>query len=86
MVVEGLRTERADQPVAERLDVLADRGILDQRQLGARLEQEVRAHLALAAFTRGEDALGSGERDDQERREERPAASHGWRRATSRAK
>ena len=86
MVVEGLRAERVDQPGAERLDVLPDRGILDQRELGARLEQEARAHLALAAFALGEHALGGGERDDEKRRDERPPASHGRRRATSRAK
>ena len=42
--------------------------------------------VALAPFTLGEHALGSGKSDDEKRRDERPPASHGRRRATSRAK
>src|SRR5262249_12025037 len=85
VVVERLRTERGDQTIPQRLHILVDRGILGQRQLRARLQEEVRAHLALAALPGGEHAL-PGEQDREERCQERMGPSHGRRRATSRAK
>src|SRR5262249_10105622 len=85
VIVERLRAERGDQAIPQRLHVLVDRGILGQRELRARLQEEVRAHLALAALAGGEDALRR-EQDREERCQGGVGPPAGRRRAPSRAK
>ena len=75
-VVELLRAERLHQPGADLPDVLGDDRILDQRQLGARGEEEAPAELALAALAGRPQRAGERQGDGEDRREGGAPAPH----------
>src|SRR5439155_405072 len=76
-VVEALRAEDADQLLPDPLDVPGHHGILDDRQLGARREQETPAELALVDGARRCPHRDQGREAEPERPCREPAL-HAW--------
>src|SRR5438093_380947 len=76
LLLELLRAERLHQPGADLPDVLGDDRVLDQRQLGARGEEEVPAELALAALAGRAHRASERQGDGEDRRQGGAPAPH----------
>src|SRR5262249_40601365 len=76
LVVELLRTERRDQPTTDAVHVLAHGRVVDDRQLGARFEEDPAPERALARLARRAGGTRARERAREDDRDERTAGRH----------